>query len=188
MDRAFMTGVLLMTSFWQACAAIQQPAVHAHKASAAQRKAKHGAAQSSNSQLEIRNSLVAAELLDSLSYLQFCRMRLTAYNSLLKALLTAVSTSSQVLLTLHATAWTDCGVCLLHWPSATRLDAHVLNKLCLLPHAHFGPYHPILHTATFVRVQALCCCCTTCCVSAHILLVIHSLMSSLSIYVSWCAE
>lgn len=50
------------------------------------------------SRLEQQNSssLVAAELLDSMSYLQFCRMKLTAYNTLLKNVLTAVSTSAEV--------------------------------------------------------------------------------------------
>ncbi len=42
------------------------------------------------------SSLVAAELLDSMSYLQFCRMKLTAYNTLLKNVLTSVSTSAEV--------------------------------------------------------------------------------------------
>ena len=42
------------------------------------------------------SSLIAVELLDSLSYLQFCRMKLTAYNTLLKNVLTAVSTDAQV--------------------------------------------------------------------------------------------
>ncbi len=42
------------------------------------------------------SSLVAVELLDSISYLQFCRMKLTAYNTLLKNVLTAVSTSAEV--------------------------------------------------------------------------------------------
>ena len=50
------------------------------------------------SRLEQQNSSswVAAELLDSMSYLQFCRMKLTAYNTLLKNVLTAVSTSAEV--------------------------------------------------------------------------------------------
>ncbi len=42
------------------------------------------------------SSLVAVELLDSISCLQFCRMKLTAYNTLLKNVLTAVSTSAEV--------------------------------------------------------------------------------------------
>ena len=42
------------------------------------------------------SSLIAAELLDNLSYLQFCRMKLTAYNALLKNVLSSVSTSRQV--------------------------------------------------------------------------------------------
>ena len=42
------------------------------------------------------SSQIAAELLDSMSYLQFCRMKLTAYNSLLKNTLTAVSADAQV--------------------------------------------------------------------------------------------
>ena len=43
-----------------------------------------------------RSSLVGVQVLNSLSYLQFCRMRLTAYNTVLKAVLMSVSTSSQV--------------------------------------------------------------------------------------------
>ena len=42
------------------------------------------------------SSLIAAELLDTLSYLQFCRMKLTAYNALLKNVLSSVSISRQV--------------------------------------------------------------------------------------------
>ena len=41
-------------------------------------------------------SLMAVQILNSLSYLQFCRMRLTAYNTVLKAVLASVSTSPQV--------------------------------------------------------------------------------------------
>ena len=44
------------------------------------------------------SSLVAAQVLSSLSYLQFCRMRLTAYNALLKSVLTSVSTSCKVVM------------------------------------------------------------------------------------------
>lgn len=42
------------------------------------------------------SSLAAVQILNSLSYLQFCRMRLTAYNTVLKAVLTSASTSPQV--------------------------------------------------------------------------------------------
>lgn len=41
-------------------------------------------------------SLAAVQIMNSLSYLQFCRMRLTAYNTVLKAVLASVSTSPQV--------------------------------------------------------------------------------------------
>lgn len=60
-------------------------------------------ASSSNSRdcAQGRSASIAAELLNSLSYLQFCRMRLTAYNALLKGLLSAVSSSAQVRLGLR---------------------------------------------------------------------------------------
>lgn len=145
LDKAFMSGVLLMTAFWSVAAATDHkrapadttsstkattsPAVVAlgpataeagptataagpattavgqaatepggavtarpHATAAAPDGPmieEHGVEQSSS-------SLVAAELLDSMSYLQFCRMKLTAYNTLLKNVLTSVSTSAEV--------------------------------------------------------------------------------------------
>lgn len=57
----------------------------------------HSTAQdSSSSNSSISSSLVGVEIVSSLSYLQFCRMRLTAYNALLKAVLPSISASSQV--------------------------------------------------------------------------------------------
>ena len=115
MDRAFMTGVLLMTTCWQKASGpslqAQQSQTTGSPSSSSNAKrnrkeAKHSsdkqtsahftAGKSDSSSATDSSSVIAAELLDNLSYLQFCRMRLTAYNSLLKSLLTAVSTSAQV--------------------------------------------------------------------------------------------
>lgn len=117
LDRAFMTAVLLMTSFWQLTSSPAHPSQQKQATAATSNGKKNrnsgevtsnsGKATndlvaadqgSSNTALESdsSSSLIAAQLMDNLSYLQFCRMRLTAYNSLLKTLLTAVSTSAQV--------------------------------------------------------------------------------------------
>ena len=140
LDKAFMSGVLLMTAFWSVAAATDHkrapadktpstkatsgpaavaldPATAAGPATTAvgQAATEAGAAVSARphadaaaadrsmieehvSRLEQQSSSswVAAELLDSMSYLQFCRMKLTAYNTLLKNVLTAVSTSAEV--------------------------------------------------------------------------------------------
>ena len=65
-------------------------------------------------------SLLAVQILNSLSYLQFCRMRLTAYNTVLKAVLTSVSASPQV--QTAGSFHLPCCLCLmLHrsWPSGS---------------------------------------------------------------------
>ena len=153
LDKAFMSGVLLMTAFWSAAAvtdhkrapadktpstkatsspaavalgpttavagpvataagpattAVGQAATNPDAAVSARPHANAAAADGSmiaehGSRGEQQNSssLIAAELLDSMSYLQFCRMKLTAYNTLLKNVLTAVSTSAEV-------GWSEC--------------------------------------------------------------------------------
>ena len=162
LDKAFMSGVLVMTAFW-ATAVAKVPASHtplSHKpAKASDRGSRSGAQHtatasrsaaraagqwsvvtakvppSSNSSIAEQqqnsvtadrpsataaaavksmasaggpgssgestaqassSSLVGVEVVSSLSYLQFCRMRLTAYNALLKAVLPSISASSQV--------------------------------------------------------------------------------------------
>lgn len=73
-------------------------------------------------------SLVAVQILNSLSYLQFCRMRLTAYNTVLKAVLASVSTSPKV----HSRpgfSTTPAGSVLLHRES---VSAGLLLAPCLL--------------------------------------------------------
>ena len=118
LDRAFMTAVLLMTCFWQLTSSPAHPSRQKQATAATSNGKKHRNSEdvtsnsskatndlvaadrsSSNTALQSdgsSSSLIAAQLMDNLSYLQFCRMRLTAYNSLLKTLLTAVSTSAQV--------------------------------------------------------------------------------------------
>ena len=132
LDKAFMSGVLVMTAFWAtavakhppnnsppsdktakaskhppsrlaASAADDQPASSVSPSTAAQSVAdacedlaqSSGSCSGSPAQPD-SSSLVAVQVLNSLSYLQFCRMRLTAYNTLLKAVLTSVSSSAQV--------------------------------------------------------------------------------------------
>ena len=138
LDKAFMTGVLLMTAFWSAATdadhkrapadktpstkATSGPAARAlgpataaglattgvgpaaTKPGAAVSARPHANAAAADGSMteqhadvqQSSSSLIAAELLDSMSYLQFCRMKLTAYNLLLKNVLTAVSTSAEV--------------------------------------------------------------------------------------------
>lgn len=135
LDKAFMSGVLVMTAFWAtavarhlpdppppsdktvkasnskpwqsrstASAADLQPASSMSPSAAARgvADAVEGSAQTSDSlsgspaQPDSSSSMVAVHVLNSLSYLQFCRMRLTAYNTLLKAVLAPVSASAQV--------------------------------------------------------------------------------------------
>ncbi|KAA6423409.1 MAG: hypothetical protein FRX49_06470 [Trebouxia sp. A1-2] len=140
LDKAFMSGVLLMTAFCSVAAATEHnrapadkslstnvttspagialgPATAAGPATTAvgQAATEPGAAVSARphangaaadgsmiqqhanraEQQGSSSSLIAAELLDSMSYLQFCRMKLTAYNTLLKNVLTSVSTSAE---------------------------------------------------------------------------------------------
>ncbi|KAL3138059.1 hypothetical protein ABBQ38_005291 [Trebouxia sp. C0009 RCD-2024] len=134
LDKAFMSGVLVMTAFWAtavarhlpdppppsdktvkasnskpwqsrstASAADLQPASSMSPSAAARgvADAVEGSAQTSDSlsgspaQPDSSSSMVAVHVLNSLSYLQFCRMRLTAYNTLLKAVLAPVSASAQ---------------------------------------------------------------------------------------------
>ena len=107
LDRAFMTAVLLMTTFWQSTSSpIHSPQqTQATAATSNGKRDRSSTNVTSNSSktntdepeaADQSSSLIAAQCIDSLSYLQFCRMRLTAYNSLLKMLLTSVSTSAQV--------------------------------------------------------------------------------------------
>ena len=133
LDKAFMSGVLLMTAFWSVAAATDHKRAPADKipptkatsspalgtataagpattavgqaVAAVSARPHANAAAADGSMIEENasraeqqgsSSLVAAELLDSMSYLQFCRMKLTAYNTLLKNILTSVSTNAEV--------------------------------------------------------------------------------------------
>lgn len=124
------------------------------------------------------SSLVAVQILNSLSYLQFCRMKLTVYNTLLKAVLTSVSTSPQVqdaggfppaLLALPCTAQKHCwpeGSAALRWHhlvlrylwhlaclswtyAAISMSAGNTSGCCLI----------MLHTCAFAAVLQLPGCC-----------------------------
>ncbi|DBA78919.1 TPA: hypothetical protein ACH3X1_008798 [Trebouxia sp. C0004] len=130
LDKAFMSGVLLMTAFWSVTAATDHKRGPADKTSSTKATASLAAGptitavgqattepggavsarphanaaaaggsmieeHASRAKQQGNSSLVAAELLDSMSYLQFCRMKLTAYNTLLKNVLTSVSTSAE---------------------------------------------------------------------------------------------
>lgn len=151
MDRAFMTGVLLMTTCWQSASGPSLQVQHSQttgspsssNATRNRKEAKHsndkqtsahitaGKSDSSTTTDSSSSSVIAAELLGNLSYLQFCRMRLTAYNSLLKSLLTAVSTSAQV-----ETATTHTADCCL-----PLLLAEAVKAVMTLPIACCCPQH-----------------------------------------------
>ena len=146
-----MTGVLLMTTCWQSASGpslqAQQSQTTGSPSSSSNAKRNRNEAKHSNDKqtsahitagksdssttTDSSSSVIAAELLDNLSYLQFCRMRLTAYNSLLKSLLTAVSTSAQV-----ETANTHTADCCL-----PLLLAEAVKAVMTLPSSCCCPQH-----------------------------------------------
>lgn len=76
MDKAFMSIVLLLSTFWDAGAPEHRGTAHTVAASGRQG--------------------IAVGLLDTLAHVQFCRMRLSAYSVLLQSLLQTAASSAEV--------------------------------------------------------------------------------------------